>query len=281
MTTTAAPHATLGGTTPEPTAESHVAPLRGRSLLQDKVAVITGAGQGIGATTAELFVAEGARVLVADISGLQDQVAADLGETAVPCQVDLTDEDDIEAMFVRAVTHFGRVDVLVNVAGNPGGRRGDEITVEEYESITSIHLRGTMLTNRYAVRAMLATADGSRVDRAIVNFSSAASFNIDEKISFAYSAAKAGINSVTKSFAVHYGPHGIRTNAVAPGFTLSEKNEAVPEEVRRGLGRKAPLGRAGRPIEQAQVAAFLASDRASFVNGVIIPVDGGWTSRLA
>lgn len=245
-------------------------------LVEGKVAVITGAGNGIGATTAELFVEEGASVLVADISGLQGEVAARLGERAHAFQVDLTEEEQIDAMFARAVEVFGRVDVLVNVAGNPGGRRSDEITMEEYESITAVHQRGTMFTNKHAVRVMGPGGGG-----AIVNFSSAASFNIDPKISFAYSAAKAAVNSITKSFAVHYGPLGIRVNGVAPGFTMSEKNERVPEEVRRELGLKAALGRPGRPIEQAQVAAFLASDRASFLTGVTIPVDGGWTARLA
>lgn len=253
-----------------------MAEARSGDLLAGKVAVVTGAGNGLGATTAELFVAEGAKVLVADISGLQDQVAAQLGDHAQPCQVDLTHEGQIEAMFAEAVDVFGKVDVLVNVAGNPGGRRGDEITMEEYESITAVHQQGTMFTNKHAVRVMGPGGGG-----AIVNFSSAGSFNIDHRISFAYSAAKAAVNSITKSFAVHYGPLGIRVNAVAPGFTLSEKNERVPEEIRRELGMKAALGRAGRPIEQAQVAAFLASDRASFLTGVTIPVDGGWTARLA
>ncbi len=245
-------------------------------LLQDKTAVITGAGTGIGAVTAELFVNEGARVLVADISGQQGAIAAGLGEAARPFQVDLTHEDQIEAMFAHAIQAFGRVDILVNVAGNPGGRRGEEITVEEYDSITSVHLRGTMFTNKHAASTFARNGGG-----AIVNFSSAASFNVDPKISLAYSAAKAAINSITKSYAVHYGPYGVRANAVAPGFTLSQKNRAIPDDIARELGSKASLGRAARPIEQAHVAAFLASDRASFINGVIIPVDGGWTSRLA
>jgi NAD(P)-dependent dehydrogenase (short-subunit alcohol dehydrogenase family) len=164
----------------------------------------------------------------------------------------------------------------VNVAGNPGGRRGEEVTVEEYESLTSVHLRGTLLTNKHAVRVMAPAGEG-----AIVNFSSAASFNTDKLISPAYSAAKAGINSLTKSFAVHYGPQGIRVNAVAPGFTMSKKNRGLPPEIEESLSNKAALARPGTPEEQADVAAFLASDRASFVTGVVIPVDGGWTVKLA
>jgi len=253
-------------------------PYRSSGLLDGKVAVITGVGaaETIGAVTAAVFVREGAQVLAADISGAQKETAIALGPAAAPFQVDITREEDVEAMFAHAVETFGRVDILVNVAGNPGARRGEEVTVEEYESLTSVHLLGTLLTNKHAVR-MMAPAGGG----AIVNFSSAASFNIDKLISPAYSAAKAGVNSLTKSFAVHYGPQGIRVNAVAPGFTLSKKNHGVPPEIMQNLSGKAALARPGTPQEQADVAAFLASDRASFVTGVVVPVDGGWTARLA
>ncbi|MFI1335274.1 SDR family NAD(P)-dependent oxidoreductase [Streptomyces sp. NPDC020845] len=247
-------------------------------LLEGKVAVITGVGaaETIGAVTAALFVEEGAQVLATDISGAQEATAAALGPATVPFQADITREKDVEALFEHAMETFGRVDILVNVAGNPGGRRGPEVTVEEFESLTSVHLLGTLLTNKHAVRAMVPAGGG-----AIVNFSSAASFNIDKRISMAYSAAKSGVNSLTKSFAVHYGPQGIRVNAVAPGFTLSKKNHRVPPEALEELGGKSALGRAGQPEEQAHVAAFLASDRASFVTGVVVPVDGGWSTRLA
>lgn len=245
-------------------------------LLDGKVAVITGAGAGIGQVCATLFVSEGAKVLAADISGGQEETAASLGAAASPFRADMRSEDDIQAMFARAAEIFGRVDILVNVAGNPGARRGAEVTVEEYEDLTSVHLRGTLLANKHAARAMVPSGGG-----AIVNFSSAASLNVDGLISPVYSAAKAGINSITKSFAVQYGPQGIRANAVAPGFTLSTKNRGVPPAIAEQLAGRAALGRAGTSEEQAQVAAFLASDRASFVTGVIVPVDGGWTARLA
>lgn len=247
-------------------------------LLAGKVAVITGVGaaETIGAVTAGLFVEEGARVVATDISGAQNETAAEIGPAAIPFQADITSEEQVAALFAFALDTYGRVDILVNVAGIPGSRRTPEITVEEYEAISSTHLLGTLLTNKHAVRAMAPTGGG-----AIVNFSSAASFNIDERISPAYSAAKSGVNSLTKSFAVHHGGQGIRVNAVAPGFTLSKKNTRVPAEALAQLSGKAALGRPGTPQEQAQVAAFLASDRASFLTGVVIPVDGGWTARLA
>jgi NAD(P)-dependent dehydrogenase (short-subunit alcohol dehydrogenase family) len=245
-------------------------------LVQGKIAVITGAGVGIGRACAQVFVAEGAKVLAADITGQQRKTAADLGDSVVPFEANMRSEDDIKAMFDRAVEVFGRVDILVNVAGNPGGRRGAEVTAEEYEDLSSVHLRGTLLADKYAAAAMTATGGG-----AIVNVSSAASFGVDPLISPAYSASKAGINALTRNFAVQYGPHNIRVNAIAPGFTLSTKNLAVPADLMKQLAGRAALGRGGRSEEQAYVAAFLASDLASFVTGVVVPVDGGWTVKLA
>ena len=246
-------------------------------LLAGKVAVITGGGNGIGKACARLFVAEGAKVLIADISGLQDEVAKELGPVAIACRVDVRDEDSAAAMIATSVGAFGKVDILVNVAGNPGGRRGDEVTVEEYEDITSVHLRGTLLCSKHAVRAMKAAGNGG----AIVNISSAASMNADAGISMVYAAAKSGINALTKHFATLYGKDGIRANSVVVGFTLSEKNMKATPEMQEALASRSALGRPGQPTEQAQVVMFLASDRASFVTGAIIPVDGGWTARLA
>lgn len=245
-------------------------------LLEGKVAVITGAGRGIGRVIARMFVAEGARVLVSDFSGEEEDAAVELGADAVAFRADVTSEADIEAMFGRALEAFGRVDASIHVAGNPGGKWGDEISEEEFDAYTAVHLKGMMFCCKHAVRAMVPNGGGS-----IVNFSSAASYNYDPMISFAYSSAKAGINSLTKGFAGRYGPKGVRVNAVAPGFTLSEKNMAVPEPAASILRGKAALGRAGFPEEQAAVVAFLASDRASFVTGITVPVDGGWTARLA
>jgi len=133
-----------------------------------------------------------------------------------------------------------------------------------------------MFCCKHAVRSMLPSGGG-----AIVNFSSTASMNYDPLISLAYSSAKAGINSLTKGFAGQFGAQGIRVNGIAPGFTLSEKNLAAPPAILKSLTARAALGRAGLPEEQANVALFLASDLSSFVTGVTIPVDGGWTAKLA
>lgn len=248
-----------------------------QGLLAGKVAVITGAGNGIGKCCAELFVHEGAKVLVADFNGSEEAVAASLGPNAAPFHADVRDEGEIEAMFARALELFGKVDILANVAGNPGGKRGPETTVEEYEEITSVHLRGTLLCNKHAIRAMKRNTDGG----AIVNISSAAAMGADAGISPVYGAAKAGINTVTKYLAANHGREGIRVNSVIVGFTLSDKNKAAPDHIKDMLMSRNALGRGGEPIEQARVVAFLVSDRASFITGVNVPVDGGWTARLA
>jgi NAD(P)-dependent dehydrogenase (short-subunit alcohol dehydrogenase family) len=245
-------------------------------LLEGKTAVITGAGGGIGKAIAETFAHEGARVLVVDWSGQEEGAATDIGPAAVPFHADVSREDEVAAMFAAAVDRFGRVDAVVNVAGTVGSRRGIESSVEEYEALTVVNLKGTLLCTDYAVQTMLPTGGG-----AIVNISSVASLNADNRISPVYAAAKAGVNSITKSYAVYYGDRGIRVNAIAPGFTLSEKNMAAPPPVMAEMLAKSPMGRGGLPQEQAEVAAFLCSDWASFVTGVIIPVDGGWSARLA
>lgn len=245
-------------------------------MLEGKVAVITGAGRGIGKVTAKIFADEGAKVVVADCSGSETQTASEIGSSAVAFHLDVTREDQIEAMYAAALKAFGRVDASVHLAGPPGGRRGEEVTVDEYEELTRGHLLGMLLCSKHAVRTMIPTGGG-----AIVNFSSVGSLNADRAPSIAYAAAKAAINSMTKSFAVQYGPQAIRANAIAPGFTLSDKNLNAPPELMSELTAKAALRRGAQPQEQAHVAAFLCSDRASFVTGVIIPVDGGWSARLA
>lgn len=244
-------------------------------MLDGKVCVITGAGQGLGAAMVPLFVREGASVLAVDWSGLQDGVAQAAGPGAEPFHADVGAEPEIEAMFAHALSRFGRVDALVNVAGTLLSYRAD-LSVEEYEAMMAVNLRGLVLCSKHAVRAMIPTGGG-----AIVNVTTAGAFNAEERASIAYSAAKAGAHAATRSFATHYGRHGIRCNAMASGFTLTDKFRQIPQVVRDEFAAKAALGRMAHPDEHAHVAAFLCSDRAAFVSGALIPVDGGWAARMA
>jgi NAD(P)-dependent dehydrogenase (short-subunit alcohol dehydrogenase family) len=246
-------------------------------LLDEKVAVITGAGRGIGKACAKVFAREGAKVLAVDISGAEKDTAAEIGSAAVlPFHADVSWEKQVEAMFAAALEAFGRVDAVLNVAGTMASRQTEDVTMDEYEEMLPVNLGGVLLCCKHAVRVMLPRGGGS-----IVNFSSVGALNAEERAPVVYSAAKAGVHSITKSFATHYGPRGIRVNAIAAGYTNTEMMKAAPPDIFREMSNKAALRRAGRPEEQADVAAFLASDRASFVTGAIIPVDGGWSARLA
>jgi NAD(P)-dependent dehydrogenase (short-subunit alcohol dehydrogenase family) len=243
-------------------------------LLDGKTAVVTGAGSGMGKASVEVFVREGARVIAADVSGAERDTATELGDTVVPVHCDVTQEGDVEAMIDAAVDTFGRLDVVCNVAGIADAAMIADVTMEQYDRLMDVDLRGVLLGTKHAIRAMVASGDGG----AIVNWSSLGGLN-GSPFTGVYSAAKAGVVSITKTAAVEYGAQGIRVNCVCPGFiftAMSAGGEKIP-----GMLEKAALGRGGQAQEVAEVAAFLASDRASYVSGVVVPVDGGWSAKLA
>lgn len=244
-------------------------------LLAGKVAVITGAGSGIGKATAAIFVREGAQVVVTDVSGAQDQTAADLGPNALALHCDVTNEGDVEAAVRAASEHYGRLDAMLNVAGIATGAMIKDITRQHYDTTLDVDLRGVLHGMKHAIRSMLE----SKTPGSIINVSSAGGLNGSPGTSV-YSAAKAGVNALTKAGAVEYGHKGIRVNAICPGFIKTEIMGATIDQI-PGSSEKAALSRVGMPEEVAELAAFLACDRASFISGAIIPVDGGWTAKLA
>lgn len=243
--------------------------------LQDKVAVITGAGSGMGRAMAELFGREGAKVVCADISGNQDDVAARIGDAAIAVHADVASEDDVRAMIAAAEDRFGRLDILVNNAGFGGAMMPlHEQTSESWDRVHSVNLKGVFLGMKYGVMAMLRTGGG-----VIVNITSASGV-VGWKHHGIYGAAKAGVNQLTRAAALDYAGRNIRVNAVAPGtiwtglVEMSRDHPEPPPGIFRLPG--IPMDRWGLASEIAAAALFLASDEASYVTGTVLPVDGGY-----
>ncbi|MBK6014867.1 SDR family NAD(P)-dependent oxidoreductase [Streptomyces sp. MBT53] len=250
----------------------------GTGLLDDKVAFITGGGRGIGAAAARLFVREGARVVLAartegQLKAVTEEIRA-AGGTADYVLCDLADGDSVRAAVDRTVELYGRLDVAFNNGATiqPPGPM-DELSEADFDRVSAVNLKGPWLAMKAEIAAIRATAGRG----AIVNNSSVGSLAANPELPV-YGAAKRAVNSLTASAAATYGREGIRVNAIAPGLTLTEM---VDEWERQSPGvidrisTLSPLGRPAAPDEIAQAAAWLLSDRASYVTGVILPVDGG------
>jgi NAD(P)-dependent dehydrogenase (short-subunit alcohol dehydrogenase family) len=246
--------------------------------LEGKVAIISGASNGMGAEEARLFAREGAKVVLADVAeAAAEALAADItanGGEAIFVRTDVTQEADWEHVARTAESHYGKLDILVNNAGLSSTAVEDHTSTEGWHRIMDVNINGVFLGTKHAIPAMQRARGG-----AIVNISSIMGFVGSESGHPAYQASKGAVRIFTKATAVRYGPDGIRANSVHPGFmppmTTSRPNPATREE-QVGL---TPLRRIGDTIEVAYGVLFLASDEASFITGTELVIDGGFLAR--
>jgi NAD(P)-dependent dehydrogenase (short-subunit alcohol dehydrogenase family) len=252
--------------------------------LVDKVAIITGAGKGIGAGIARVFVREGAKVVVADWDEAAGAKTADElrgpGGEAIFVRCDVSNEDQVKAMVAAALARYGRLDVLVNNAGIGVYKTVLDTTSEEWDRCLAVNLKGVFLCSKYAIPHIKAAGCG-----AIVNIASVHSYqNVGGTAP--YAASKGGVVALTRVMAIDHGRDHIRVNAICPGWIYTPLIQGIfagspnPAQAKRDVERRQVLGRLGTPEEIGEAAAFLASDEASYITGASLMVDNGMTAQL-
>jgi NAD(P)-dependent dehydrogenase (short-subunit alcohol dehydrogenase family) len=245
--------------------------------LEGKVALITGAASGMGASMARVFAGEGAKVVVADM--LEDEgrrVVADITKAngaAIFRRLDVSNEAEWKATVEAALAEYGKLDVLVNDAGLSGSAVEDLFDTAAWDLLMAVNARGVFLGMKFAIPIMKAAGGGS-----IVNISSISGVTGQHGVHIGYNASKGAVRTLTKATAVQHGADNIRVNSVHPGLMppMRSSGRTADPEVRAKMLRQVPMGRAGRPEEVANAVLFLASDEASYITGAELYVDGGY-----
>lgn len=251
--------------------------------MDGRCAVVSGAGSGLGRAIARRLAAEGARVVVAGDKETPlaetARLIADEGGEAFAVRCDVSREDDVAALMRQVVERFGRLDVLVNNAGVEFAKRVEDTTVEEWDWLMDVNLKGVFLCAKHALPAMRGGGGG-----VIVNVASELALVGSEAVA-AYSASKAGVLQLTRALAVDHARDGIRVNTLSPGVILTDLLQTAldstgdPDKRRQEFEERTLLGRLGTPEEAAEAALFLASDQSSYMTGANLVLDGGWTAH--
>jgi len=246
--------------------------------FKDKVVLVTGAGRGIGRGIAIQFGLQKAKVIVADMDlslckAAAGEIVSKRGK-AIAVKCDVSSKEDVKLLFEKAVSEFGRVDVLVNNAGIYPFTKFTEMTEEQWDKVIGVNLKGTFLCSQQAAKAMIKQGSGGK----IVNVSSIASVIGYEGLVH-YCASKGGINGMTRALALELAPNKINVNAVLPGPIKTPGVGKLDEKMVAGVISTIPWGRMGEPADIANAVLFLASDKADFITGQTLVVDGGTTAR--
>ena len=236
--------------------------------LENKIAIITGGGRGIGKAITHRYLDEGATVIIAELNERSGKETADsIGGYFV--NTDISDENSVNSLFEFVKTKFSRLDILVNNAGILQDSTLKKMDSNQFDSVINVNLRGTYLCGKAAADIMVKQGSG-----VIINAASVVAHNGNFGQTN-YVASKAGVIGMTKVWARELGKDGIRVNAIAPGFIKTEMTAGMPEKIIRMMGDKVPLKRWGKPEDVASAYTFLASDLASYITGTVLNVDGG------
>lgn len=250
--------------------------------ISGKNAIVTGAGRGLGKEMATSLAEAGANIVVAEKDGeMAEKSAQEIGEmgtTAFSIQTDVTEEDQVKSMIWEAENRLGEIDILVNNAGVVNNAPAEEMTLEEWEKVVNVNMTGVFLCSKHVGKHMIENGGGN-----IINISSMSALVVNvPQPQISYNSSKAGVIMITKSLASEWAEHGIRVNAIAPGYMRTDLVDEVLEEdpeMEETWISNTPMGRLGRPEELGGVVVFLASEASSYMTGEVVVFDGGYTIR--
>ncbi len=244
--------------------------------LKNKVAIVTGASNGIGLAIAKQFLEEGASVVFSDVDESGGEIARNLGEKALFIKCDVSNSKEVYKLVESTIKKFGKLDIMVNNAGIGVLGGALDCTEDDWQKVVDINLSGVF----YGVKAAGNAMKAAEIKGSIINMTSILGL-IGLQGTIAYSSAKGGVSNMTRSAALDLAPLGIRVNAIAPGFIKTNMTKQVreDEDFSAMIKTNTPLGYMGEPEDIAHAAVYLASDEAKYTTGIILPVDGGWTCR--